>query len=88
MRGDLVVLSAGGDEEDARAGVGKEGNDLVGEEVGVDGDIGDAHGEAGEVGDGPLPAVLGEDGDAVAFADAPDAERFGKSADALIDLQG
>ena len=50
-------------------------SDLIGEQVGVDGNVDSADGEAGEVGDGPLPAILGEDGDAIAFADAPGLER-------------
>jgi len=87
-RSDLLILSARGDEDGARAGVGEEGNDLVGEQVGIDGDVGGADGEAGEVGEGPLPAIFGEDGDAIAFADAPGAERSGDGTNALIDLRG
>ena len=68
---DLVVLGAGGNDGNARAGVGKENGGLVGGERGIDGYVDGSESESGEVGYGPLPAIFAEDGDAVALADAP-----------------
>ena len=88
MGRDFVELRSRRDEDRTGTGVGEQGENLIGEKIGIDGDVDSADGEAGEVGDGPLPAIFREDGDAIALTDAPGAECGGDSADALVDLRG
>ncbi len=84
--GDFLVLASCRDDDDAGAGVGQHSGDLLGGEGGVEGHIDGAEGEDGEIGDRPLPAIFGEDGDAVALADAPSGERGGEGANAAVEL--
>ena len=83
---ELVELLAGGDEGNAAAGIADEGCDLLAGERGVDGNVGCSDGERGEVGNGPLPAIFGDEGDAVALLCSPGEQGLGQRADALIDL--
>ena len=70
----LGQLRGGGDECRFGPGVAEKKGDLPGGERGVDGN-GDGAGEQdGEVGDGPLGAIFGKDGDAIAVGDAVAAE--------------
>ena len=84
----LVELLAGGDYGDAAAGVVQQHGDLLAGKRGVDGHIHGADGQRGEVGDGPLPAVFGDQGDAVAFLRAPAEKSLRQRADPLVDLVG
>ncbi len=63
----LVELLASGDDGNAAAGVAHQLRDLLAGEGGVDGHIGGADGQSGKIGDRPLPAVLADEGDAVAL---------------------
>ena len=45
-------------------------------------------GEDGEIGDGPLPAVFGDEGNAVALFRAPTQKSLSERMDALVDLVG
>ena len=83
---ELVVLLPGGDDGDAAAGVGNKLGDLFAGESGIDGHVGGADGEGGKVGDHPLPAVLGNQRDAVALLRAPAQKRLGQRANTLVDL--
>ena len=85
---ELCELVAGGEDEDLGGGVAEHVADLVGGEGGVEGDVDGAEGEGGEVGDGPLPAILAEEGDAVATLDAPVEEVGGEGADAAVEILG
>ncbi len=68
---ELVELLAGGNDGDAAAGIVDQHGDLFAGEGGIDGNVGGADGKGGEVGDGPLPAILADDGDAVALLRSP-----------------
>ena len=84
--GQLFILLAGGEDEDFGTGVPDAVAKLLRIQGGVEGYIDGAEGEDGEVGDGPLPAVFAEDGDAIAFDDAPTGEEVSEGADAAIEL--
>ena len=85
---ELVELLARGDDGDAAAGVAHQLGDLLAGERGIDGHIGRANGQRGEVGDGPLPAIFADEGDAIALFRAPVEKGLGQRADALVDLIG
>ena len=70
-RVELFKLLAGGNDGDAAAGVLNQGGDLLAGQGGIDGHIGGADGQGGEVAHRPLPAVFADEGDAVAFLRAP-----------------
>ena len=82
----LVELLARGDDGDAATGVANLLGDLLAGERGIERHIGGADGQHGEVGDGPLPAILADEGDAVALFRAEAQKRRGQRTDALIDL--
>ena len=69
--GDLFVLLAGGNEDDARLGILQHEQALLAGLRGVDRDVDDPQQQAGEIGDRPLRAVLAEYDDAVALLDSP-----------------
>ena len=71
---DFAVLGFGGHNGDAGRGIIEEDGDLLGGQGGIDGDIGGAKHQGGEVDDWPLPTILRKDGDAVALLNAPTAE--------------
>ena len=56
--------------------------DLVGGQGGVDGYVDSAQHQGGEVDHGPLPAILGQQRDAIAFDDAPGEKDVGQGIDA------
>ena len=60
--------------------------DLLGGQRGIDGHIGGAQHQGGEVDDWPLPAILRKDCDAVAFENAPGAESVRQGVDAGEEL--
>lgn len=62
-------------------GVGQQRTDLIGQQRWVQRNVDGAHGEACEIRDGPLPSIFSEDGDPVALADAPAAQRRGHGPD-------
>ena len=82
----LVELLAGGDHGNPAAGIPHQPCNLLTGERGINGHIDCANGQRGEVGDGPLPAVLGDQGDAVALLCAPTEKNFAQGSDALVDL--
>ena len=84
----LVELLARGDDGNAAIGVANLLGDLLAGERGIERHIGRADGQRGEIGDGPLPAILADESDAVAFFRAEAEQCGGQSADALIDLVG
>ncbi len=61
---------------------------LLGGESGVDGHGGSAGEQDGKVGNGPLRAIFGEDGDAVATRDALVAERLDDAHDPAVEVRG
>ncbi len=69
---ELCKLCGGGDKGRLGPGVTEEKRNLLGGERGVDGHGSSAGEQNGKVGDGPLRAIFGEDGDAVAVRDALD----------------
>ena len=82
----LVELLAGGDDGDAAIRVAHLFGDLLAGEGGIKRHIGGAYGQGGEIGDGPLPAILADDGDTVALLSAEAQKSGGQRADALIHL--
>ncbi len=70
------------------AGVTEQKGNLLGGEGGVDRHGGGAEEQDGKVGDGPLGAILGEDGDAVAVGDALAAERLDDAHDPAVEVGG
>ncbi len=87
-RVELVVLLAGGDDGDAATGILDQHGDLVAGQGGINGDVGGADGERGEVGDGPFPAILSDEGNTVAFLHAPLEQSLSQRAHALVELVG
>src|SRR5579859_1816966 len=85
-RRELFELLASGNNGDAAAGVLDESADLLAGEGGVDGHVGGADGERGEVAHGPFPAVLADEGNAVALLRTPIEQGFAERADALVHL--
>ena len=84
----LGQLRGGGDKRRFGAGVAQKNRDLPGGERGVDGH-GDGAGEQdGEVGDGPLGAIFGQDGDAIVVADAVAAELLNDPHDPAVEAGG
>ena len=82
----LVELLARGDDGDAAIGIAHLLGDLLAGEGGIERHIGGAYGEGGEIGDGPLPAILANEGDAVTLLSAEAQKCRGQCADALIHL--
>ena len=82
----LVKLLARGDDGDAAAGVAHQLGDLLAGERGIKRHIGGADGQRGEIGYGPLPAVLADEDDAVALLAPKAQKRRGQSPDSLINL--
>ncbi len=82
--GDFFVLPGGRNDDYARAGVGEHPGHLLRGQGGIERHIDGAQGEDGEVGDRPLPAIFGENGDAIALVDFPFREGGGEGADARI----
>ena len=72
----------GGHYGDPGGGILDQGGDLFGGQGGIDGHIGSAEHQSGEVDDGPFPAIFRKDCDAVAFENAPGAESVRQSVDA------
>ena len=77
---ELVELLARRDDGDAAAGIVNLLGDLLACERGIDGHIGRADRKRGKIGDDPLPAVLADQSDAVAFFHAEIKERGGQGA--------
>src|ERR1700688_3581363 len=67
----LAQLMFGGKENDAGAGIAESICGLFGSQRRIDGDANGPKQENGEVGGGPLRAILAENGDAISFANAP-----------------
>ena len=85
---EFVELLAGGDYGNAAAGIGEEGGDLIACEGGVNGDVDGSDGQDGKIRNHPLPAILGNDGNAIAFFRSPAQERLSQLMDSLVDLIG
>ena len=66
----FFILAASGDDGNACGRVGQENRCLVGGQRRVDGDVDGSEGECCEIGNGPLPAIFAEDGDALPLGDA------------------
>ena len=75
MDSDLAVLCLGRDHGDASAGIDQQVGDLLGGECGVDGHIDRAKHQGSEVDHWPLPAILCQQRDTVAFDNAPVEQR-------------
>ena len=84
----LVELLARGNDGDAAAGVAHQFRHLLTGEGGIDGHIGRTDGQGGKIGDCPLPAILADEGDAVALLCAQAQKRCGQGPHSLIDLIG
>ena len=84
----LVKLHARGNDGDAAAGVANQFRDLLAGKGGIDGHIGRADGQRGKIGDHPLPAVLADEGDAVALFRAHPQKGRGQRPHPLVDLIG
>ena len=82
----LVELLARGNDGNAAAGVAHQFRYLLAGEGGVDGNIRGADGQSSKIGDHPLPAVLADEGDAVALFRAHPQKCRGQRPDTLIDL--
>ena len=76
---DFAVLAFGRYHGDASCGIIEQDGDLLGGQGGVDGHIGGAEHQGGEVDDWPLPTILRQDCDAVAFENAPGAKAFARA---------
>ena len=83
---ELVELLPRGDDGDAALGVSNERRNLFAGEGGIDGHVRSANGKRREVGDSPLPAILGDEGDAVALSRSPAEKGISQRTDALVDL--
>ena len=86
--GQLFVLLAGGDDGDAAAGILQQGGNLVAGQRRINGHVGGADGQGGEIAHRPLPAVFTDQANAVALLRAPVQQRFAQRADALVHLVG
>ena len=82
----LLVLLMCRDDGNATAGIAYQGCDLFPKQGGVNGHIGGANGECGEVGNGPLPAVFADEGDAVSLLSAPAQKGRSKGSNPLVNL--
>ena len=82
----LVELLACGDKGDAAIGVANLLGDLLARERGIERYICRADREDGEIGHGPLPAILADKGDAIALFRAETKQRGSQRMDALIHL--
>ena len=82
----LVELLARRDDSDSAACVTHLLGDLFASQRGIEGNIGSTDGQRGEIGDGPLPAVLADKDNAVTLLHAKAKKRRGQSTDTLIHL--
>ena len=82
----LVELLPGGNHGNAAARIRHQRGDLLAGQRGVDGHIHSADGQRGKVCDGPLPAILGNQGDAVALLHAPAEKCLSQCTDPLVKL--
>ena len=78
----FFVLSFGRDEGNASFGIDQQQRDLLRRQGGVNGNVDGAQSQGSEVDQGPLPAIFGQQGDAVALHDAPGGEAIGEGVDA------
>ena len=87
-RQDLVQLLVRRQKNGPAAGVIQDECGLFGRERGVERNGYGPEQQAGHIGDGPLGAVLAEDGDAISGSNAPGMQRVRGSGDALAELAG
>jgi len=87
-RQDFVELFLRGEENDAAAGIAKLSQRLLRGERGVERNGDGSEQQAGHVGDGPFGAILAEDGDAVAFANAPVTQSLRDGRDPIMEFVG